>query len=73
MGAVAINSNGELAAGTSTGGIGGKLPGRVGDTPIIGGGTYCDDSVCGVSATGLGEAIMRACLCSRIANCVVQG
>ncbi|ODM95470.1 putative isoaspartyl peptidase/L-asparaginase [Orchesella cincta] len=73
VGAVAINSLGEIAAGTSTGGITAKLPGRVGDTPIIGGGTFCDDAVCGASATGLGEAIMRVCVCSRIANALEQG
>ncbi|CAL8088831.1 unnamed protein product [Orchesella dallaii] len=73
VGAVAINTFGEIAAGTSTGGIAAKLPGRVGDTPIIGGGTFCDDAICGAGATGLGEAIMRTCVCSRIANALEKG
>lgn len=72
VGAIAINSLGQIAAGTSTGGIAAKMPGRVGDTPIIGGGTLCDDT-CGVSATGLGEAIMRACVSSRVAEFLRQG
>jgi len=73
VGAVAINSKGELAAATSTGGLCAKLPGRVGDTPIPGCGTYCDDNICGISATGLGEAIMNACVSSRIANLIDKG
>lgn len=73
MGAVAINSRGELAAATSTGGISAKLPGRVGDTPIPGGGTYCDNQSCGISATGLGESIMRACVSSKIVNLIDNG
>jgi len=73
VGAVAINSKGQLAAATSTGGICGKFPGRVGDTPIPGGGTYCDDRSCGLSATGLGESIMRVCLTSRIASLIDTG
>jgi L-asparaginase/beta-aspartyl-peptidase (threonine type) len=58
VGAVALDINGELAAGTSTGGTFNKLVGRVGDTPIIGSGTWADESVA-VSCTGLGEAFMR--------------
>ncbi len=59
VGAVALDIHGELAAGTSTGGTFNKLVGRVGDTPIIGSGTWADDTVA-VSCTGLGEAFMRA-------------
>jgi beta-aspartyl-peptidase (threonine type) len=59
VGAVARDADGRLAAATSTGGYTGKLPGRVGDSPLIGAGTYADD-VCAVSCTGLGEAFMRA-------------
>lgn len=59
VGAVALALNGELAAGTSTGGTFNKLVGRVGDTPIIGSGTWADEMVA-VSCTGLGEAFMRA-------------
>ena len=58
VGAVALGIRGELAAGTSTGGTFGKLVGRVGDTPIIGAGTWADDTVA-VSCTGLGEAFIR--------------
>lgn len=58
VGAVALDIHGELAAGTSTGGTFGKLAGRVGDTPIIGSGTWADETVA-VSSTGLGEAFMR--------------
>ena len=58
VGAVAMDSNGELAAGTSTGGTFGKLFGRVGDTPIIGAGTWADNEVA-VSCTGVGEYFIR--------------
>lgn len=58
VGAVALDSNGELAAATSTGGTFGKLEGRVGDTPIIGAGTWADSNVA-VSCTGTGEYFMR--------------
>jgi beta-aspartyl-peptidase (threonine type) len=59
VGAVALDRQGHLAAATSTGGITGKLPGRVGDTPVIGGGTYADDAACAVSCTGQGEVFIR--------------
>lgn len=62
VGAVAIDQYGNIAVATSTGGITGKLPGRIGDTPVLGGGTYCDNRYGGVSTTGHGEAIMKACL-----------
>lgn len=58
VGAVAL-SEGHLAVGTSTGGLTGKLPGRVGDSPLIGAGTYADDRACGVSCTGTGEVFIR--------------
>ena len=57
---------GSLAAATSTGGYTGKLPGRVGDSPIIGAGTYADD-LCAVSGTGLGEAFIRTVLAYDVA------
>jgi isoaspartyl peptidase/L-asparaginase-like protein (Ntn-hydrolase superfamily) len=60
VGAVVLDSDGALAAATSTGGRRGQRPGRVGDSPIIGAGTYADGHVA-VSATGNGEAILRAC------------
>jgi beta-aspartyl-peptidase (threonine type) len=58
VGAVAVR-NGHLAAGTSTGGLVGKLRGRVAVTAIIGGGTYAADAACGVSCTGTGEVFIR--------------
>jgi beta-aspartyl-peptidase (threonine type) len=60
VGAVAMDSQGHLAAATSTGGLTGKRPGRVGDSPVIGAGTYADDRACAVSATGSGEFYIRA-------------
>jgi len=60
VGAVALDAEGSLAAATSTGGYTGKLPGRVGDSPLIGAGTYADNRACAVSGTGLGEAFIRA-------------
>jgi L-asparaginase / beta-aspartyl-peptidase len=60
VGAVALDREGNLAAATSTGGYTGKLPGRIGDSPIIGAGTYADNRACAVSGTGLGEAFIRA-------------
>ncbi|HSY07214.1 MAG TPA: isoaspartyl peptidase/L-asparaginase [Steroidobacteraceae bacterium] len=60
VGAVALDSQGHLAAATSTGGMTNKRQGRVGDSPIIGAGTYAKDGVCAVSATGHGEYFIRA-------------
>ncbi len=62
VGAVAIDSKGGIAAATSTGGTPLKMPGRVGDTPLVGSGAYADSTLGGASATGLGEAIMRVLL-----------
>jgi len=59
VGAVALDKNGDIAAGTSTGGMTNKRFGRVGDAPIIGAGTYANNSTCGVSATGWGEYFIR--------------
>ncbi len=59
VGAVARDTNGHLAAATSTGGFNNKPSGRVGDTPIIGAGTYAKDGICAVSCTGLGEVFIR--------------
>ena len=59
VGAVARDSDGHLAAATSTGGFNNKPSGRVGDSPIIGAGTYAKDGVCAVSCTGQGEIFMR--------------
>jgi beta-aspartyl-peptidase (threonine type) len=60
VGAVARDAGGHLAAATSTGGRTGQLPGRVGDSPVPGAGTWADDATCAVSATGVGEAFLRA-------------
>ena len=59
VGAVALDSSGNLAVGTSTGGMTDKRFGRIGDTPIIGAGTYANNRTCGVSGTGHGEYFMR--------------
>ncbi len=59
VGAVALDKNGNLAAGTSTGGMTNKKYGRVGDAPIIGAGTYANNNSCGVSGTGWGEYFIR--------------
>ena len=71
VGAVALDAQGNLAAGTSTGGTSYKLPGRVGDSPIIGAGTYANNASCAVSATGQGEYFIRNVvahdICARVA------
>lgn len=73
VGAVARDAAGHLAAATSTGGTAMKLPGRVGDTPIIGCGTYADDSLAAVSCTGHGERIIQLTLARRAADLVGRG
>ncbi|QDT07134.1 Isoaspartyl peptidase precursor [Rubripirellula lacrimiformis] len=60
VGCVVLDTMGDLAAGTSTGGTSKKLPGRVGDSPIIGAGTFAANDTCAVSGTGLGEEYIRA-------------
>jgi len=69
-GAVALDRNGNIAAGTSTGGLQGKMPGRVGDSPIIGAGTYASNKSCAVSATGTGEYFIRLGVAREICNLV---
>jgi beta-aspartyl-peptidase (threonine type) len=59
VGAVALDSHGNLAAGTSTGGMTNKMKGRIGDSPIIGAGTYANNNTCAVSCTGHGEYFIR--------------
>ena len=59
VGALAMDKLGNIAAGTSTGGRSNKLPGRIGDSPIIGAGTWAQSNVCGVSGTGHGEYFIR--------------
>lgn len=60
VGAVALDKNGNIAAGTSTGGMTNKKYGRIGDSPIIGAGTYANNKTCGISATGHGEYFIRS-------------
>jgi beta-aspartyl-peptidase (threonine type) len=71
VGAVALDAHGNLAAATSTGGMTNKRPGRVGDTPLIGAGTYADNRTAAVSCTGTGEMFIRTAaaydLCARMA------
>ncbi|PCH75886.1 MAG: beta-aspartyl-peptidase [Flavobacteriaceae bacterium] len=59
VGAVAMDINGNIAAGTSTGGMTNKKHGRIGDSPIIGAGTYANNTTCGISSTGTGEYFIR--------------
>jgi len=59
VGAVALDKNGNIAAGTSTGGMTNKKYGRIGDSPLIGAGTYANNNTCGVSCTGTGEYFIR--------------
>ena len=66
VGAVARDGQGNLAAATSTGGMSNQLPGRVGDSPLIGAGTWADNETCAVSVTGSGETIVRASVAHNI-------
>jgi len=68
VGAVALDRDGDLAAGTSTGGLTNKYYGRVGDSPIIGAGTYANSKSCGVSGTGTGEYFIRLGLAKTISD-----
>ena len=72
VGAVALDANGRLAAATSTGGISGTDPGRVGDAPLVGGGTYADEHAA-CSCTGDGEAFARACAAFWTVENVAEG
>ena len=72
VGCVALDARGQLAAATSTGGTGQCYPGRVGDTPVIGAGTYCTPRV-GVSLTGVGERILVKLAAKRLADLVGDG
>jgi len=72
VGAVAIDCDGHTAAATSTGGVMGKLPGRVGDSAVIGAGTYADDQRGAASVTGIGEPIMKLTL-ARLAVDLLDG
>jgi beta-aspartyl-peptidase (threonine type) len=72
VGAVARDRHGVLATATSTGGTTGKLPGRVGDTPLIGAGTWADNASCAVSATGDGEFFIRFVVAHEVAARIVH-
>jgi beta-aspartyl-peptidase (threonine type) len=73
VGCVALDIYGNFAAGTSTGGLMHKMPGRIGDSPLIGLGLYADNMAGGVSLTGDGESIMRMALAHRIADSMCDG
>lgn len=70
---VALDDSGKMAVGTSTSGLFMKEPGRVGDSPVIGSGFYCDSRFGGAAATGLGEDIMRGCLSYEIVSLMRRG
>jgi len=73
VGAVAVDAAGHLAAATSTGGTQDKLPGRVGDSPVLGAGTWADDATGAASATGWGEGILRVLLTRTVADFIENG
>jgi beta-aspartyl-peptidase (threonine type) len=73
VGAAALDVNGHVAAATSTGGLTGKRWGRIGDTPLIGAGTYADDRSAAVSATGSGEYFIRALAAYQVAERMKAG
>ncbi|MBN2305625.1 MAG: isoaspartyl peptidase/L-asparaginase [Anaerolineae bacterium] len=73
VGAVAIDEQGHIAAATSTGGASYKLPGRVGDSPLVGSGAYADDQTGGASATGHGESIMKIVLSKLATDAIGHG
>jgi beta-aspartyl-peptidase (threonine type) len=73
VGAVAIDANGNVAAATSTGGAPYKMPGRVGDSPLVGAGAYADNQTGAASSTGHGESIMRVVLAKTATDAIVRG
>lgn len=73
VGIVAMDANGDMAAGTSTSGLAMKARGRVGDSPLVGSGFYVDNDVGGAAATGVGEDIMKGCLCFHAVELMRQG
>lgn len=73
VGAVALDRTGTLAAGASTGGVDVMLPGRVGDTPLIGCGVYADNEAGAVSMTGVGESLIRVAVAKEIADLLAAG
>jgi beta-aspartyl-peptidase (threonine type) len=73
VGALALDADGNLAAATSTGGTFNKLPGRVGDSPLVGCGAYADNRTGAVSATGLGEALMKVVISKAACDFIAGG
>ena len=73
VGAVAVDANGNIAAGASTGGIAAKFPGRIGDTPLVGCGYYAENGLGGVSSTGHGEDFIRLVLARRALDYIAKG
>jgi beta-aspartyl-peptidase (threonine type) len=73
VGCVALDKNGNIAAGTSTGGMTNKKYGRIGDSPIIGAGVYANNAICGVSSTGHGEYFMRGMVAADIHAMMLYG
>jgi beta-aspartyl-peptidase (threonine type) len=73
VGAVALDQEGNLAAATSTGGTTNKMPGRIGDTPVIGAGTYANNKTCAVSCTGDGEYFIRAAAAHEVSALMEHG
>ncbi|HRQ36376.1 MAG TPA: isoaspartyl peptidase/L-asparaginase [Chloroflexota bacterium] len=73
VGAVALDADGNLAAATSTGGTRYKMPGRVGDSPLVGAGGYADNRTAAVSATGHGESLMKVLTSKQVCDLVAMG
>jgi beta-aspartyl-peptidase (threonine type) len=72
VGCVALDMHGNLAAATSTGGLSGKMSGRIGDTPIIGAGNYANNESCAASGTGIGEQFIRHSISAKVAWLVAE-
>ncbi len=70
VGCVALDQKGNIAAGTSTGGLMNKQYGRIGDSPIIGAGTYADNETCGISCTGIGEYFIRTAAAHSVSDII---
>jgi beta-aspartyl-peptidase (threonine type) len=73
VGAVAVDRGGDIAAATSTGGVPGKFPGRVGDSPVVGAGAYADSRRGGASSTGIGELILRVLMAKEAVDLTGRG
>ena len=73
VGAVVVDANGNVAAGTSTGGVRGQMVGRVGDSPLVGSGGYADNRTAAVSSTGHGESLMKVVISRRVCEFIERG